>query len=324
MIRCHIRTGTTATILSALLSGCSVGEPNVTAGQVAYFEPTTGLREHRIPDFEEFQRRSRVWNAPGELYLVQRDIPIYSAEKLRAYYDEAIAGKVPKLIAYNDGYGNPAKIPNGGQLALGYCVSTDFAGYSNGVGGTMYDTIVGGMDIASRAWGEGGNIWFRHVASADSNCEALPSGVYVGILPWDADNAAFGCNDGNYICFNPTAQQSAESASATLSHESGHMLGFDHENYHPDWEDACPASTTDIVLTPHFDPDSIMLAPQGMSSDEACYPDPPGEVDEFGVFHPYQLPFWCYCADAYPSSEVSAGDRAGAMVMYGVPAWITN
>jgi hypothetical protein len=299
---CGRRLGRAAAILA--FGGAPVacgGEGNAPEGE-EYFLATPDLERHEAPSFEEFQEMTRVRGVLGVEYLVQGDLPVHSDAELRDYYESVVAGRIPKLAAgvhspngsTNDVCNEdplPAhcvwdKMPDNKQLGITYCVSDEFLAYSNGLGGTMHATMVGGMALAGTAWQQGGNLFFNYIPAQDTNCSVSdsPPGIHIKVVPWEANAASW---DNGRLFWNPSGGGSAIQVSDGLMHELGHVLGFTHENFRYDWAFGCPPVYNLIPLTPEPDPLSIMMTSG--------------------------------CGFSESNSIVSAGDRHGAGVMYGTP-----
>jgi serralysin len=185
--------------------------------------------------FEQFEA-SLPREARGA-YVVEGDIPVWTKEELRRYWDDqqgqALARTsadgietVKQPLAVRTVSGVDTKWGPGQQTNLTYCVSTGFGG--------NYSTVVSAMQNAAASWQAAANVRFVYSSGQDGNCNAGNNSVVFDVRPGDLGP--------NYsaLSFFPDYARSSRSLiidpkafpalTDHLRHELGHILGFRHEH----------------------------------------------------------------------------------------------
>ena len=233
-----------------------------------------------VPSWEEFLAASTFESADGPRYLVEEDVPVFSVEELREYYDERYTGDADKLAVRTIASGDDAW-SNMDQRRLEYCVSTSFPA----TGTWSRTAVIAGMATATTRWQQQGNVMFTYVPTRDANCtlaDAAPHDQFIKVTPVSIALAVacafypvsrFTCPEldedpdpavvaGSTLGID-TADAPPISVARTLTHELGHHLGMIHEYQRSDTPGgACPTSDSSRFLT-SYDVGSIMQASQG-------------------------------------------------------------
>lgn len=220
--------------------------------------------------FEEFKKAVTKESFPGGKYIVNGDTPISTEEQLLEFYKQNIEGspgpnaefavmnKQGKDIVWNDS----------DKKGLKYCISSGAA--ESGGFGNRYNTVVGAMADATRAWKDVADIDFVHVSQEDTNCTSSNTNVVFDVRPVNLNMylaRSFFPDDQragrNVLIDNSSFELPAGgklSLTGILRHELGHTLGARHEHTRPQsgtcFEDKDWRGVTD------YDALSVMHYPQ--------------------------------------------------------------
>jgi serralysin len=308
-----MRPGSCSSCLGLVVVLAATGCGRADRGNGSYFQPDQTLQEHRIPTYEEFKASAQVQGADHELYIVEWDYPINSEQALRSYYDNVVAGTMPKAAVRRTNNPPPdngscavASPPptcvddiwfSGEQRTLSYCISNDF--------GANKSAVISAMAGASAAWHAVTNADYTYLSAGDGACRSgdpVPAGTTFKVSPYSGSACSFwpfsGVNcggTGRTLLFDPNANFSGFSFTTVLTHELGHILGLHHEYQRmPEAKSGC--GLFELRPLTAFDSSSIMGAPN--------FPTTCG----LGV-----------------GSVVSANDGIGIRQLYGPPpAWIVS
>lgn len=219
-----------------------------------------------VRSWETFLAEDVVQVSDGH-YIVEGDLPIDSLEALRAHYVEHYSVSAEKSAVRRHN-GADDVWPNGDQRRLEYCVSTSFPA----TGFWSRSNVIAAMAAATQRWQRVAGVRFTYVPSRDSDClsgSSNPHNRFFKVAP-KSINGAFACAffpisrstcpelDGSTVGVS-TGSQPALSATRTLTHELGHVLGLFHEYSRSDAD--CPTGTSRNLTA--FDPASIMHASNG-------------------------------------------------------------
>ncbi|NQZ01282.1 MAG: hypothetical protein HRT45_11510 [Bdellovibrionales bacterium] len=145
---------------------------------------------------------------------------------------------------------------------LTYCVSERFRG--------QRDKVIQAFEIAAKDWMEVANVTFSYVEAKD--CSPGSEEVLFSIVPvgrrarfsmraffpsYAPEKRRIQANTGKL-------KRSLERVTGVFRHEIGHILGFRHEQMHPDANvdrEICPEESTPAVAITEYDIYSVMLYP---------------------------------------------------------------
>lgn len=242
--------------LGLVLGGCGQVEPQPPASE----ELRTGGMT-----FEEFAARVPRERGTG-FYIVEGDLPVYSLEELRAYYEEHVRDGA--LTVYTTSNTHHVLWPESQRQNLSYCVSTAF--------GTHHGAVVQAMAAASAEWEAPTGVNFVYRGDQDGNCTASNTNVLFDVNP--VDSLAVEGEEYLARAFFPNAARSERNVlidwdsfgdltpwtlTGVLRHELGHVMGFRHEQLRPEASGYCsellPSEWTAVTA---YDAASVMHYPQ--------------------------------------------------------------
>lgn len=179
---------------------------------------------------------------------------------LHRYYDAwfAAVGLAPETLP---AMGSTVRWPFPDSTSLSYCISTNF--------GDNLPIVEAAMQVAATSWSGRSGVQFRYVPEEDATCDAYNPNVTFDVRPvFGAGYAA--------ASFFPDSPRSSRSIlvdssafvvgpggadlDATLRHQLGHTLGFQHEFL---WLDpACVSEDWRLaVRIANYDDDTVMHLP---------------------------------------------------------------
>lgn len=159
----------------------------------------------------------------------------------------------------------------------------------------QYETVVGNMRAATRAWEDTCGVKYRHEEHLDDSTSTRPDGVLFPVRGFDSAGrfiaAAFFPNGPEFrrrVLIDPSYFTTSFDAVGVLRHELGHTLGFRHEHIRSGAPAACPdEDTSDTIDLTAYDPQSCMhYFCGGVGSRELAITD----IDKQGSRKVYGLP----------------------------------
>ncbi len=297
-------------VVVATMVSAACGSAGTDASEI---ELNHDLTRPDIPSFEEFEAATRV-ERDGEVhYVVEGDIAL-TYEGLTRYYEAALQSEAEKLTGTLVLRIFPTDVFIAARpMPIRYCVSDGWTSSSPGTKADLLKSLQEGII----AWQSVANIRFDYRPELDgASCDQTlveDGSVDIWVTPHPTPTTA----SAPFPNFSPQNISVGLQfiADNVLKHELGHVLGFQHEQYHPEStiNPACDPGTMgaefyrpfNYPLAPvklsEFDPLSIMLYLNGGAP--SCVPG------------------------AAPSGnlEVSRQDAIGARNLYGEPpAWAST
>lgn len=159
----------------------------------------------------------------------------------------------------------------------------------------QYDTVVGNMRAATRAWEDTCGVKFNHEQQLDDSASTRPDGVLFPVRGFDSGGrfiaAAFFPNGPSFrrrVLIDPSYFTTSFDPVGVLRHELGHVLGFRHEHIRSGAPATCPdEDRSDTIDLTAYDPQSTMhYFCGGVGSRELAITD----VDKQGSRTVYGLP----------------------------------
>jgi hypothetical protein len=222
-----------------------------------------------VVSWGQFRSRSPREPWAGGRYVVDGDL-VFDEAGLHRYYDAwfAAQGAAPESLPP---MGATVRWPFPDSMSLSYCISTNF--------GDNLPIIEAAMQVASTSWSDRAGVQYHYVPEEDARCDAYNTNVAFDVRPvFGAGYAA--------VSFFPDSPRSARSLlvdssaffvgpgavdlEATLRHQLGHTLGFQHEYL---WLDPACISEDSRLVVPiaNYNIDTIMHLP-------ACRPSELGGI----------------------------------------------
>lgn len=265
-------------------------------GNLETAESTAVVGSEPIVDWSTF--RASVLPIPGQGFLAEGDLLFRNEDELHAYWQDYLAGSTGEALTVSRVTVNGVAVddiqPWPQRFKITYCIS-------NGFTSQQLTQLTTALDGAARAWSQIIGVGFER-RTVTGTCDENNDQVWFNVNPTTFTNAPFPSFERARRILNVDADGSSNifvvdgqgrDALGTLTHEFGHILGFQHEHI---WNPTC---TVDNPWTETEKANSRQLTPYDQMS-VMNYPimwcrNPPG-----GGYH------------------ISPLDRAGGMRLYGV------
>lgn len=212
--------------------------------------------------WEEFLEQTPRHKVYPDVWLVEGDIRIHGEDELYAYWEARYSSSAEfrsVTMQYDDGtrMWNPAE-----KFALTYCINTPEMD-------AAADDIHDWMTRATRDWEGAGDVNFIHRPELDGpGCTEGSGGVVFAVRAVPEGNCegnAFFPNEGSpserVLWMEGPNTCTDDEALRTLRHELGHILGFQHEHFHPEYQagqPTCSGLGGDLGVLAEYDPYSVM------------------------------------------------------------------
>jgi hypothetical protein len=243
---------------SACADGDGFGRAESTA--VAGTEP--------LVDWPTF--RASVTELPGQGFLAEGDLLFQNEDELHAYWQKYLAGSSGEGLTVRTVVVNGVSVddiqPFPLRFQLSYCISDGFTSQ-------QLTQLIAALDGAARAWSQIIGVHFER-RNVSGTCDQNNTQVWFNVFPTLFTNAPFPSFDRAHRVLNVDAQSPNNDFNSapqgrdllgSLTHEFGHILGFQHEHI---WNPTCHADDPDTAsekassrqLTP-YDQTSVMNYP---------------------------------------------------------------
>lgn len=268
------------------------------------------IQKQKSKTFEEFKASVTKEPFEGGKYIVNGDTPIATEAELRTFYEENVEASPKEVSEFTvmRKLGKDIIWSDEKKKNISYCVASaaaDIGGF-----GSRYNTVVGAMADATRAWEEVADVKFIHVMAEDSNCTANNNKVTFDVRPVNInaylaraffpdepratsnvliDNSSFELPSGGKL-----------SLTGILRHELGHTLGARHEQTRPqagtcfednDWRGVTDYDALSVMHYPQCNGKgdwSLKLTVQDKNGIACLYKPAPGFVIDTNICKPAQ------------------------------------